>query len=322
MDINQTDVVKAVSHVRDENVSNIKDVSSSAKKTFRVEFKKSINLIVCFSSKELKKRFRKEEKVVELVNRRTNIPTQRIVYSSLDSDPMFYIAEEMEGTECLELYEALSFTEKKKIVKQIGKILAVLHSQTEFESHGDLILSSGKLRVQDEPSWKEYLQKFILGEIEKLEGTRFEDLQQNYRKYLKQNLDLLGTEKPVLVHFDVSPDNIFLEDTDVSGIIDWERSFSGHSEWDLAYTETQMIHRFIENDEEIKKLKEAFYSSYRENYRLEDGWKERIEFYKTLKAIYAMRYFESWTEKEGLTAKERKEEEEILRNILKQNCSK
>jgi aminoglycoside phosphotransferase (APT) family kinase protein len=322
--VNLEDVEKAI-HCFDSSldIEDISDISGQNRETYDVELSSGENLICCFN-RDKPEWFKIEKNLVELVNQKTDVPTQKILYSDFSSEDvpeMFHIAEKIEGSKSEQEYEELLIENKEKIVQQIGYYLAEIHKNIQFKDFGRLRYRDNSLEVE-KYSWRELVQEIAEEYIEEMKDTRFEDLPDEMRDYVQKNLHLLAESNPVLVHYDVAVDNIIREGTDVKAILDWERAFVGQPEWDLAHSEVRFILQFVEDEKKVERLKKAFYDSYQEVRSLEDGWRTRKEYYGMIQLFHGMKYFENWTERQNYSIEEKIKEEEWHRNHFKKNNKK
>lgn len=310
----------------DSEIEKVKDISGQMRKTYELVTPQEDSYVCYFNIKDEKQeRFKKEEKLIELVNEKTDIPTQQIVYSDFSKSRipyLFYIAKKIQGSSSEEDYQKLDTEEQKEIVRQIGRYLGELHSKVTFEEFGRLTYIENGLQLESRDSWKELVTEIADDYIEGMRGTRFEDLQEDFKDYVEKNLHLLTDDSPVLVHYDVAVDNILFQDTEVKALLDWERAIVGQPEWDLAYTEVRFILQFFEDEEKIEVLKKSFYSGYKEKRELTSGWKTRKEYFQMIQLFHGLKYFENWTERRGYSEKEKEEEEDWHRRHFRKNNRK
>ncbi len=292
-------------------IVEISDISGHNRETFDVELSSGEHLICCFNE-DKPEWFKLEEELIEQVDNKTDIPTQNIIYSYFSKEEvpkLFHIDEKIEGSKSEEKYDDLSIDQKEEIVRQIGRYLAQIHKNIQFESFGRLRYNRESIEIE-EYSWKEIVQEIAEDYITEMKDTRFEDLQQEFRDYVQKNLHLLDESNPVLVHYDVAVDNIIRQGTEAKAVLDWERAFAGRPEWDLSHSEVRFILQFVEDQEKVERLKNAFYDSYQEVRSLEKGWKTRKEYYGMIQLFHCMKYFENWTERQNYSSKEKREEEQ------------
>jgi aminoglycoside phosphotransferase (APT) family kinase protein len=319
--VSSEDVLEAMSEFDPEvEVENIDDISGENRETYDVETSSGEHFICCFG-KFKPGWFKIEESLIELVNKETGIPTQNIVYSDLSRDELpelFHISEKIAGSKSEDEYADLPVQDKIEVVRQIGRYLAEIHENIQFQNFGRLRFREGSLEVE-ESSWKELVQEIAEEYIDGMKGTPFEDLQVEMRNYVQMNLHLLDESDPLLVHYDVAVDNIVRQGTEVKAVLDWERAFAGRPEWDLAHLEVRFILQFLGDEEKIERLQEALFGSYQEVRHLERGWRTRKEFYGMIQLFHGMKYFENWTERKNYSEEEILKDKEWHRQHFKEN---
>lgn len=124
---------------------------------------------------------------------------------------------------------------KVSIMKEVGKALKQMH-RIKTQKYGYL----EKPGVGQCTSWKE----FILGRFkQRLTGTKRalgKELLDRLTHYVRANEYLLNYHTPVLLHQDMNPDNIMIQNGHLSGIIDAADALSG----DPAYEISVLYDRF------------------------------------------------------------------------------
>lgn len=322
--VSRSEIRQAITAFRsEETIVNISDISGQNRETYDVKISSGENLICCFN-KDKPEWFKIEESLVSIVDEETDVPTQNILYSDFSREnipQLFHIAEKIGGSKSEEKYAELPLDQKEEVVRQIGGYLAEIHDNIRFENFGKFRYRNGGLDIE-EFEWRDLIQEIAEDYIDSMEGTRFEDLQEEFREYVQKNLHLLDESNPVLVHYDVAVDNVIREGSNIKAILDWERAFVGRPEWDLAYSEVRFILQFLDNDEDIERLKQAFYQSYQKVKPLREGWRKRKEYYGMIQLFQGMKYFENWTDRKSYSEDEKIQEEEWHRNHFRKNNRK
>ena len=228
--------------------------SGFARDVLEVKLESGDSLVVYLctnTSMEYERRFMKEEKLVELVNQKTDIPTQKILKSDFSKKKvpyLFYIAEKIEGYDPQNRFKYLPKEVKRNIVKESGEYLGELHKKVEFKSAGEIIYKDGEIEIE-EHEWKEYLKQMTFERLEELENTRFSDMVEDARQFVDQHIDLADTNDYFCcIHWDVSPNNLIVKDGHINAVIDWEKAIAGPPEWDLANSRVSMIYRWFETE--------------------------------------------------------------------------
>lgn len=129
--------------------------------------------------------------------------------------------------------EKIDHTSLKAILIQVGSILSQLHT---IKTTGyDAIDINGKGYYK---SFNEYMQKRKKKEARLLKAADLFnfDRSQIHRalKIIQRYNDFFPTFKPVLNHNDLSPKHVLVDNDQVTGIIDFETSISGHPIQDFA----------------------------------------------------------------------------------------
>lgn len=146
--------------------------------------------------------------------------------------------------ECLpgRLLEKASLT--TELAAEIGMLLAKIHLN-RTEAYGDL--TKEKSMVQDPRSY--FADKFEESFSECL-GHIPDNILWKCSAYYKANIDLLlSVDGPCIIHRDFRPGNILINNTRISGVIDWASGRSGFAEDDLCPLEIGEWG----NDQNIKK---------------------------------------------------------------------
>lgn len=300
-------------------VSNFKKYESGrARDVFLLESGdgRELVLYLCTDTGDYEERFKKEEKLIELVNKKTDIPTQKIIKSDFSKETvpyLFYIAEKVDGYDPIDRFKYLPREVKKKIVREVGRYLGELHREIEFEDSGELRYIEGGLEIEGQ-DWSEFIQEQAEEKIEGIRDTRFEDLTDKLEKFIQENIDLISQESHSCLHWDITPDNIIVENSEINAVIDWEKAISGPPEWDLAYSRVQMIYRWFEDEGICKELEKEFFKGYIGQRELKGRWKQKILYYGMIQSMNSMTDFQNWTE--NMDKAQRKEEEKFLRELF------
>lgn len=272
------------------NVLEVKRITEGySHHMYEVKINKEPNAVIIRFSNNKKESVNlgKEKYVMELLEK-NNVPTPKIYAFTKD----YLIMEKLKGTRLDTIWDSLSKQEKIQITKEIGKLLAKIHS-IKLEKFGN-IEDGGKIdadvpfkfrdmgkKVSFSPFLREWL-KESLKDLARL--LSYEHIQRekefliNIFSYLLENLykvNYIG--EPTFTHGDFIPGHIFVEKIDgeykIVGIIDFEFSQSYCPEYDFI-----KLHRqgFFE-DVELKKALEEGYG------RKID--KEAVELYRIMRDL-------------------------------------
>jgi aminoglycoside phosphotransferase (APT) family kinase protein len=288
--------------------------SGKARTVIEAKTNSGKSLVIYFNTnRDLEDRFRKEEKLVEKVNRKTDIPTQHIIHSNFKKDKIpheFYIAQKVQGYDPINRFKYLPVRQRNAIVRQSAEYLAELHSNVKFESYGDIILEEQELVIQSQ-DWYDYMREWVDPWIQKMGRNRFSDLQSDAKSFIKEYKELAQVDKPRCVHFDVTPDNLIVHKGNINAIIDWEKAISAPPEWDLAYSKIQLINVHFETESISNKLEKIFLQNYIQNNELEPEWRKRILYFETIWTFKTLGKFEEWIEEEN-----KQDEEDFFRDLI------
>lgn len=172
-------------------------------------------------------------------------------------------------------YIVLEFitTEKsnKKYWEDLGSQLAELHRSSNDNYGLDHDNYIGSLPQRNTPA-KSWIEFFISERLEfQIDIARSNHLisstlKKNFESLFKKLPDLLGEEKPSLIHGDLWSGNLMCDEKGNPCLID-PAVYYGHREIELAFTTL------------FGGFDERFYKSYRESWPLEPGFPERFDVY-------------------------------------------
>ncbi|MDY6777355.1 MAG: phosphotransferase [Candidatus Nanohaloarchaea archaeon] len=249
-------------------------------------------------------RFRAEPRIYELVNRETDVPGPEIIHRSLSQDPdrlSFYIMEHIDGENPYERKDELSEDDLSGMLRQYGRMLGSIHSNTSFDRHGVLIGNADGLGFMDDTAnWQESLHL----KIERMQDLIQERYQDPPDLYLDANLPQLeatldGSFEPVLLHQDNRLENLLVQDDRITGFLDWSHVRAGHSEYDLARAEYLLLDWDLDDQEkEVKqRLRDSLLDGYSEEHGLDrdDAYRERRQFYRYVTVLWLVAGFPNWS---------------------------
>lgn len=312
----------ALSFSEIESVSDISKYNSGmARETFLVETP-SANFVIYVcpdTSESYEERFSKEEKLLEMVDEATDIPTQTILksdFSKVGIPYLFYISREIDGYNPVDRFKWLPREEKKDIVYQAGKYLGKLHRETGFSKSGELKMEDGEIATEG-LTWKEYLENWTEKHAGDFEGTPFEEFEEDALEFFKQHSEMAEKGENVCLHFDVTPDNMIVNDGEIEALIDWEKAISGRPEWDLGYARIQMIYRWFDTEEIQSEPEEELFSGYFEENELADGWRKRLVYFNTIWNLRTLANFENIFQ--DVSDEEWEEEKKYFSQFMRRN---
>jgi len=128
---------------------------------------------------------------------------------------------------------------------------------------------------------------------------------------MEEHKELAEASDPCCVHFDVTADNLIVEDGGIKAALDWEKAISGAPEWDLQYSKILMINLHFETESIEEKMFKEFLEAYLEENKLKDGWQKRFLYYNTIWTFQALANFEKHVDE-----KDKPEQEKFFRNLV------
>ncbi len=166
-----------------------------------------------------------EVEIMRLVKEKTSVPVPKILYVDLSceicSSPYFFM-EKVSGRPLSEIRSDLSESCNEEIRKKLGKYSRELHG-IKGKSFGLHPESCRKFST-----WRDALLYIIRGVLDDgisngtdLRCISYEDL---WEMTVKYSAPLLEVKIPSLIHWDMWDGNIFIENGEITGIIDWERA--------------------------------------------------------------------------------------------------
>ncbi|MCO8246861.1 MULTISPECIES: phosphotransferase [unclassified Haladaptatus] len=255
--------------------------------------------------------FRMEPRILDFVNRRTEIPVPAVLgyVDEHDSLPVpFFLMERAPG-EQVSGPESLTDRALERTAHDAGRHLGELHSAATFDGYGwlragvdaDSEPTVGGLSITDpEPDWPSRLRSYAEGNLARIEESgRFSDLTDELRAGLDHYLEVVPSDPaPVLLHDDYRFGNLLVDpDTGtVRTVLDWGNQFTGHREFDLATTEHYLCGRRPLDDERRSIVNEALLSGYAQTDELtrDDGFRCRQRAYRFIGQLSPLAWFDLW----------------------------
>jgi aminoglycoside phosphotransferase (APT) family kinase protein len=238
----------------------------------------------------------REAAVSNVVARETAVSVPQVVGADLDpaGEAMPYLVTEWAGG--TKLQDALQSTPRPlqpQLFESLGETLATLHADTEFDAPGEIVATgTDAFEIDPADSWPEQFAHRLADHVERLDGTRFEGLAEEVWERVSERLQTLDTgDPPVLLHADLGDGNVTYDGTAVASILDWERAFVGHPEYDLCRAE---VRYFWSQWGEADPLQSALYSGYRAVRDLPEGFEERRRCYLPTVYLLSLSTYEQW----------------------------
>ncbi len=166
-----------------------------------------------------------EVSVMQLVKERTSVPVPEIYYSDFSCeicDSPYFFMEKIEGRPVTELQGGMTDEERKNLRKKLGEYARELH-EIKGEKFG---LYPESCRGYG--SWRDALLDIIRDLLDDgirngtdLKCISYDEL---WNLTVRHSDALREAEKPCLIHWDMWDGNIFMENGEITGIIDFERA--------------------------------------------------------------------------------------------------
>ena len=148
--------------------------------------------------------------------------------------------------------------------RDAGRHLARIHAERSFETAGRLRFEAREPSVSEfrDGSLKRRIRRGVEETSRILRDGGLETVGRGVeRLFDRSGAELPGDFRPVLCHDDYSPDNVLFRDGEVTGILDFDRAYSGHDQRDLA----KAANCFWMHDPCADwSVRGAFYEGYRE----------------------------------------------------------
>ncbi|MFB6353309.1 MAG: phosphotransferase family protein [Halobacteriales archaeon] len=253
-------------------------------------------VLKCAPDADAARVLRREAAVTAAVDRRTEVPVAGVVAAAFEpagAPAPYVLFRWVEGRTLSEAVSAGPGGVTPALFGALGETLAALHVDTEHEAPGSVVPTGPRdYAVDPAPSWPELFAGELADHVEALAGTRFAALAEACWDELAGRLPALDTsDPPVLLHGDVGAGNVVYDGTDVAGLLDWERAFVGHPEYDLCRAE---VRYFWSQWGRRDALASTLYAGYRSRRELADDFDARRPVYLATFYLMSLSTFESW----------------------------
>lgn len=190
----------------------------------------------------------KELKFLEYISSH-NIPCPGVVITKKGEDYIFIKGKMASLFTFLEGKEVLDIN--SEILYKIGKILAKMHN-----------LSTGMNLTRNEKIELEYLYEFIASDEKKLKrilAENYEGVNEKLKKVRDTDFSILPQG---IIHNDIFPDNVFVKDGDITGLIDFNDAMTAPFLHDISIVLNFWI--YCKHGSYIKELCNSFFKGYEE----------------------------------------------------------
>ena len=308
--------------IGEDLVSLEKSSIGRAHETFFVSTKSS-ELVLKVSNSE--RRFQVEGPVLKLLNEQTevSVPKLRCFDNSQEDFEFMYLIMDRVSGENIDNWENnkgpkfsyLSRERKRELLRDAGKQLGLLHSQTDFDSFGHFKSEGNSLEFRTRGSWSEVFREIIIEQQADNLPERFSHLRSPIKEFVGDHITTIKPGRPSIIHQDFRWPNVLCGKRNIKAVIDWERALSGDPVYDFVKAEKSLL-QFKRIDTRERYL-EYLVEGYRTEANLPEDWRWKRDFYRALRPVEALWTFEGWTkemneEKKDLMA-DRKEKELLER---------
>lgn len=295
VDVTESHVRTAVDQGLDRTVVRCTDVSGLVSTTYVAECSDEDDVVVAFChDPQFEGPFTLEPRVMDYVGDRTALPVAEPLYEDFSGHRLpcpFYIAERVSGYDPNLRYKYLSTADRRTLLWEVGEYLAHLHQRTPFREFGPLEVTEG-IAVEGVADWQTMFHRVLRRQLDGMEGGPFEHVVQRIAEVVERHSQYLDRAfDPVLLHHDLRPANIIVEDGHVNAIVDWERAFAGHGEFDLFEAERNFVDVEFDSREVKEAMRDALFAGYLDEASLRDGWRTRRALYRLCYLAETMRFY-------------------------------
>lgn len=247
----------------------------------------------------------------------TPFPTPSLLSKdTIGENTLYYVSSVLPGKNLSEVYATLPIEEKERILWKIGKHIAQLQTHISFDEYG-MFRFFPRMSVE-EPKTPEdfYTQKlsFRLEQIDTKYKKYINPIKETFEKHIEK-LDTLGPA--TITNRDLRPGNVLYdEEKGVTGIIDWESVFAGHSLNTLIKTRLFFIDFPIASEADRERLTNALYDGYQSEYEFPEEFEEHIEpVFELFSLSWLLKHDETFPDVPSVTTFP-EEEQEVVYNRL------
>ncbi|UPM53544.1 aminoglycoside phosphotransferase family protein [Gottfriedia acidiceleris] len=237
--------------------------------------------------------FIKEKQVLEFLNNRTlSVDVPKLISTGQFEGWSYLVMSELKGTLLIDVFDDLTFEEKKQIAFDLGKIIKEIHEATITTKQDDY----------------DYWKQFLTNQIEQVENHHKnnglnDELFTQLTSYVEDKT-LQGKEQIVLLTGEYTPFNLIMNKVDdmwrITGLIDFADCFVGNSKYDLLGPIAFMFYP-------VEGLNKIFLESYGYmNNELNEGLQKELMTYLLLHRFSNISFYQekSQVAKNATTLKE------------------
>lgn len=197
--------------------------------------------------------------------------------------PPHILMEHIDGTVLSETDDSLSTAQRKRVIEQLGRTLALVHETFSFERFGDVAVVDNELQVMDDTRrWQERFDVEVDQCLARLEETPLADLAQPARDwYHDRRSDLDHQFESTVIHTDLNPLNVLVSEAaepEITALLDWEDIMAGPPELQVTIAVTLLDRQLTALDPST--IRDRFVSGYRSVRDLPAGYEQRSALYE------------------------------------------
>jgi aminoglycoside phosphotransferase (APT) family kinase protein len=186
----------------------------------------------------------------------------------------FMIYPKIDGENLYSKWHLLSNKKRKEIIRQLCEILKIIH-KSPYEDF------MKKFKIDPSESWHDKILNKIQNSLKQIKQKKLlsSEFIQVIKEFLDLNNEVLREQKIALVYWDSHFDNILIQDTDIVGILDFERTEVSSIDFNLdiikrmvEYPKKYMSEKFekFAKKEDYAHLLEWFQEFYPELFNFKD----------------------------------------------------
>lgn len=227
-------------------------------------------------------RFRVGARLAEEIGDRTDVPVPS-VYSVGERDGSPYALLEYLPEAGVDLGE---FTPDRQtaVARQIGRMLRTIHEARRFDAYGLLVASEKTIHPREQFETPQELHGAYLDMV----WDRWPDShkQQAIRDEIDAAVRALPSATPVIVHNDLTPQNVAVtDDGTVTGVFDWDSAMAASGGFELAKTEVLLSSYAPLDDPLRERVRTGLTDGYGD---LTDAYVDHRETYLAINRIGAL----------------------------------
>jgi hygromycin-B 7''-O-kinase len=245
--------------------------------------------------------FIQEKSVLEHLNQeKLSVEIPKIISSGQFEGWSYLIMSELKGTLLVDIFETLSFEEKKQIANDLGKLINEVHQSTIT------------LNQVEHSSWQHFLDSQLENLASHHKNAEISDeLFSQLSNYVKKE-SLQSSDQLVLLTGEYTPFNLIMNKIDgkwkFTGLIDFADCFVGNAKYDLLGPIAFMFYPY-------KGLNRVFLESYGYHQTdLKKSFQKELMTYLLLHRFSNIPYYQQ-SEEAALKAKSFEELEKIIFNL-------